>query len=508
MMAAYDDAKWLKSEVAFLDGTVDQLVNGRGAGVLIVPDGVGTEDVARSVWKRLIDVPHNLGDSAFIKDWAEVRDPASPASAIAGAFVTQSPVNSAHDLAALARRISRASSASGVNPLFAIFYDVSAPASGSGQARDLGPWLEGWAHYLKAINGSSHGRGPAQTYEVRVLFIMRPVAGLELTNLDPPKPFWLAAWPTPSEEELWGYARERIADEMPGLKRDQTQFLLMKVMDMAGLNKADLDVALDLAIEAKRAGSGSDDWLDGLGWSPSHEYVRQAVAKLRGVGGGLKELEHVIAMGGKLPKTAPGWVMTQEVRRLAAELWVLGLWTRTEPSQFYGAFTPRALAALRALQEEDRSRFPIRIPVPLPQQDRAALELLDRCLTIERLLKERLVAMARMSPELKDRLWGILSTAERDEDFDDRRFAKVVRGVLGKRRDPESDLEVVHEATLKSFLNIYAEALGVDLPATIEALTGIRNQLAHGRRATWKMYRDFAGLERDFVNLGLTEVKV
>lgn len=507
MMAVTDDARWLKSEDAFLGRLVDRLVDGCGAAVLIVPEGVRTEDAARSAWKRLIDKSHNLGDSAFIKDWTEIQHRENPASAVAGAFMTQTPVSSSYDLAAFAKGILRASSAAGVQPLFVVFYNVSISAAGDGPSKDIKPWLERWAYYLQAINGAGHGEGSGVSYEVRVLFIMQPEVGLVRTNPDLPKPFCLSDWPAPSEEELWDYARARIADELPGLRHDQMRFLLMKAMDMAGLSKADLDAALDLAIDAKRASSGTDGWLDGLGWTPSHAYVQQAVAKLREFGGRLKELEHVIAMGGKLHKTAPGWVVTQEVRRITAELWVLGLWTRPESYGFSGALTPRALAALRALKEEDGDRFPIRVPIPLPQQDRAALELLDRCLAIERLLKERLVATARASSDLRDRLWRILCRVAYDEDFDDRRFARIVRGVLAKQWDVDSDLDIVHEATLKNFLNIYAEALGVDLPNTLESFTSTRNQLAHGKRATWKMYRDFAELERDFVNLGLTVVK-
>lgn len=508
MMAVGETVRWLESEDRFLDWLVgEQLVGGRGAAVLIVPEGVSAEDVAQSVWTRLIDKPHHFGDSSFIKEWARIEDREHPASAISGVFMTERPVSSAYDLVTFARGIPHAPLASGVEPLFAIFYDVSVPANGNGTPQAFRAWLEGWAHYLEAINGAARGGGLGVRCEVRVLFVMRPQVSLARTGDDLPSLFCVFRWPDPSEEELWDYARARIAGDMVNLKTDQRRFLLMKAMDMAGLSKADLKAALDLANDARRASPGDDDWLDDLGWTPLHGRVQEAVAKLRGFGTGLKRIEPVVAMGGRLHEAAPSWLM-RDVKSIADELWILGLWTWRESSKHSGALTPVALAALKALQEEDGGGFPIRIPVPLPQEDRAALDLLDRCLVIERLLKERLIAMARASRDLRERLWGILRRIADDKDFDDRRFVKILRSVLEERWFGESDLDVVREATLRSFLHIYAEALGIDLPDTLESFTGIRNQLAHGKRATWKMYRDFAALERDFVQLGLAESRV
>jgi len=244
--------------------------------------------------------------------------------------------------------------------------------------RDLVRWAEDCLYAVWPRGGGP--RAPGHLHLLVLLTCPHPglgqpplPEGAELVVSQPATPGDLATVAEGGVRHLW-----------PGARPEEVAFLRGGLLDMAAGRRADLDVAIAtladrLTLADVRGGAP-------VAWSPGDTAVGAAREALAALG---------FPLGSLAWRPAPGMRESD----LRGALWAVGLWQPPAEDWFAG-LTTRAWAALGAA--------PDALAI-----EQVILEVLRRCLRVERLCRQVLLAQQH-APDTDARLWAALLNRSAD----------------------------------------------------------------------------------------------
>jgi len=448
------EQKWLED----VEGLIRQ-----GSSLVVVGPRTGIPfDALQTLWDRLWTHP-STRDLAFTDSAAVVDEP--PRQVVGRALRQKDPVDESKDLREGLRS----------RPLYCLVRVL--PGTAQETPGLLGQWLCQWERYLTEFPDKQHPNS-----QLRVILVLGwPGEAAELrtaeSNLSLLVPFEV---PATYEDELATLGRHLVGavDEFQNLPAAQRNYLWLRLLDLSGGSKPDLEKAIRLAIETY-AGGTVPNWLELLAWHPNDPFVRDAGLAWRNwtVPPWRNLLYELIDRGGWVDGAIP-----ENLEPLVRNLWASGLWVNGRGVHHAGWLTPAAIVALQSVIQAPASVLSIKLQYLSPVIDRVATDLLNRCLILERLLKRKLLELVEtqsaeatlkaimMAPNGRnERLWEI---------------------ILRRLKSPAAltPKEAVWELSLGEFLLVREQMTGAPA-AEYGAVVDTRNALAHGRPATWASFQ-------------------
>ncbi len=471
---------WLPQEYTLAQDCLKSLINDSYSMLIQPIIGVDINLFCDLLVRYLWD--QGYSDSAFYYIWDELesRIPAEIVGQVLGC-APGSKVNSPQDL-------NNINYVSGNKPIIMIFSRVGPAAD-----RNWSQLIYEWANYLHAFKGlNEQGRG------LRCLFCLDvDIAGMG-RGAAVPEPFRFYSWPEPDETTVENFVREHLQDYCEPVSSGIKQYAIYRIMDLGGNRKADLIELMRLIGEMDlRVDPRTMDVLD---WSVDNVLVKQAITSIQSM-----VSEELLYVWKRLFRR--GGFTSQEdeksasVRAILDRLWEQALYTPPWADKTFGSLTPRALAAISWLSKNDERFYEVKGSIPLPWGDRAAREIMDRCLQIERMLKRRAVQLISSSPQLHEQLSDKMDSISRTNSQKTNREI-ILDAVRWQGYDEYADdLTLLEACTLGSFFYLF-DSLGLEQHGDRQEhrrFVEIRNTLAHAHRADWDIYKGFLDIEEKLI---------
>lgn len=469
----------LPQEQALVEDCLRELTSGTGSLVIQPMAGIESEVFCDLLVGRLWD--QGYWDSAFNKSWLDIEE-LSPPGVIGQALglLGGQQIRGPQELGEYCGK--------GDKPIIIVFSMV-APKQGQKWSEYLSIWAK-YLHGFKHLNEQGMG--------LRCLFCLGTDSpGLGRQN-SVPEPFSFISWPEQDDSAIENFLLLSVQEYCGLLSSDVKQYTVYKIMDLAGNRKPDLFEMMrqvgELSIR-KQPGE-----VDMLAWSAENPMVMQAAASIQAMNREklMPFLKQLFSRGGFISTTDE----RVEANRVILDLmWEQGLYSPPWGDKAFGTLTPRALAALRWLGEDDTDFAVIKGIIARPWVDRAASEILDRCLQIERMLKQRAVQLVSNSIPLRNRLSAVMDTPSRNTNH------KVNRQVLMESlswQDPDEpldDISLLEACTLGQFFFLF-DNLGLQRHGSQHEhrrFVEIRNTLAHAHRSDWSIYKNFLDIEERLI---------
>lgn len=345
---------------------------------------------------------------------------------------------------------------------------------GADSSVSLVGWLNLWDRYLEHFPSEAHPNS-----RLRVVLVPDWAgAAAELDNLSA-NLRQLAYLEVPGifEDELATLGRRLLETRLDfrDLGLVEKKYLWLRCLDLAGGSKTDLEAAIEMAAQRKETNPAG--WIDDLVWRPDDTWVQTLVqAWLPWLEAPWWEsLNGLVERGGMVIGFTP-----ESLRPYLRALWEAGLWVNERGVQHMGWLTPAAVIALKELCGNVSTPLARKIAHLSQALDRIALDLVNRCLIRERLLKQRLLE----DVESGNRMQQLEQLLHRPGPNGFSLASEI------QRRTNRWDIpvaEMVWELSLGAFLHLREELTGAPV-GPWRPLLDTRNALAHGRPSTWAMF--------------------
>lgn len=429
------------------------------APVTVSPDRLLKQELWEQYWRSLA-----LRDLAF-EGTGRVGDP--PRVVLQKLLQQENPVDRSSELRQGLRH----------RPIYGCLVVSPGDDQVGGAPQRLVSWLQQWERHLSQFPHESYPES-----RLRIVFVLNR-ADMMLAADRPMQrkvPFPVHAFPGAHEDELATLGRQ-LLDASPivaRLSESERSYLLLRCLDLAGGSRPDLEAAIQMAVDHARTGPAAG-WLDTLCWSPSQQWVQQAIEAWQPFAfGTMRNTVHDLIDRGGMVTGA----LSKEMDELVYGLWTAGLWVNARGLQRSGWLTPVAMEAIKAVYHAATGTLRIKLEHLHPVVDRVASDLLNHCLIQERLLKRRFLEQV----EIRD-AWDEF---ERCLDHIETSGYSLRLQIRYRHPDPGAlDLtDYVWELSLGQFLHVQAQVLG-DSQSGYKPLLKARNDLAHGRPSTWSMFQ-------------------
>jgi hypothetical protein len=470
---------WLPQEKALGQDCLKSLIENSDSLVVQPVAGVDIQSFCDQIVRQLWDLGHL--DNAFCISWEEVKktSPADVVGQVLG-LPADSRLNGPKDISKITYIKDK--------PTIIILFDVRPLLD-----QDWSDLLARWAKYLYGFKAENEqGRG------LRCLLVLDAgVAGLG-RHCIVPEPFTFRSWPELDETTVENFLLEHFIEFCEPVSNEIKQYAIYKLMGLGGNRKLDLLELMRMTGEMPLRSNPS--LIDSLNWQYENVLVKQAMAFFQEIDSNIliPNLKCFFRTGGFISQNDERSASSRKVLDL---LWEQGLYTPPWADKTFGTLTPRALTALDYLSKEVEQFSDLRGLVPIPWADRAAREIMDRCLQIERMIKKRAVQLINNSTQFKDRLKNIMDSTSRINDQKTNR--EVIIDSLRWQSDSESvnDVTLLESCTLSNFFMLF-DSLGLQQYGNRhehKRFVEIRNTLAHAHRSNWDLYKGFLNIEESLI---------